>query len=48
MSFRSLDGKDLIVSENAKAQGVTTSVKMVATVRPTTREPAICSQKLVI
>ena len=37
---------DLIVSEKARAQGVTTKVSIVATVSPTTRDPAICSQKL--
>ena len=46
--LKSLDGKDLIVSEKARAQGVTTSVNIVATVRPTTSEAAICSQKLVM
>ena len=44
----SLFGNDLIVSEKASAQGVTTKVNMVATVSPTTRDPAICSQKLVM
>ena len=48
MSLRNLDGKDLTLSEKAKAQGVTTSVSIVATVSPTTSEAAICSQKLVI
>ena len=43
-----LEGMDLIVSEKARAQGVTTKVSIVATVRPTTRDPAICSQKLVM
>ena len=43
-----LDGNALIESEKARAQGVTTSVKIVATVNPTTRDAAICSQKLVI
>ena len=41
-------GMDLILSEKARAQGVTTKVKTVATVNPTTSEPAICSQKLVM
>lgn len=35
-------------SLKAKAHGVTTKVKMVATLSPTTSDPAICSQKLVI
>ena len=43
-----LDGNALIESEKARAQGVTTSVRIVATVNPTTRDAAICSQKLVI
>ena len=43
-----LDGNALIESEKARAQGVTTSVKTVATVNPTTRDAAICSQKLVM
>ena len=43
-----LDGNALIESEKARAQGVTTSVKIVATVNPTTRDAAICSQKLVM
>ena len=42
------DGNDLIESEKARAQGVTTRVKIVATVNPTTRDAAICSQKLVM
>jgi hypothetical protein len=42
------EGNDLIVSEKARAQGVTTRVKIVATVNPTTRDAAICSQKLVM
>ena len=44
----SLLGKDLIVSEKASAQGVTTKVNMVATVSPTNKDPDICSQKLVM
>lgn len=42
------EGNDLIESEKARAQGVTTRVKIVATVNPTTRDAAICSQKLVM
>ena len=34
-----LIGKDLTVSEKARAQGVTTKVRTVATVNPTTSEP---------
>lgn len=41
-------GKLLIESLKAKAQGVTTKVRTVATLRPTTKDPAICSQKLVM
>ena len=43
-----LDGNALIESEKARAQGVTTSVNTVATVNPTSRDAAICSQKLVM
>ena len=43
-----LDGNDLTLSDKARAHGVTTKVRTVATVKPTTSEAAICSQKLVI
>ena len=48
INLKSFEGNALIASENASAQGVTTRVKIVATVNPTTSDAAICSQKLVI
>ena len=48
MRLRTLLGNLSTESLKARAQGVTTRVKTVATARPTTKEPAICSQKLVI
>ena len=47
-SLPTLVGNDRISSERARAHGVTTKVKTVATVNPTTRDAAICSQKLVM
>ena len=45
---KTFEGIDRTVSEKANAHGVTTRVNTVATVKPTTNDPAICSQKLVM